>query len=193
MTITRPAGNTAAPPAAGTARAGTPRPRPITLASVALVVLAGMALAVTALIQPTAPTAHGTARLTGTGTGTTTLDLSTGAMTSNFTGHLSPMGAETGHDNLICTLTGANTFRYTGRRTFVAVNGDKLFSAIIGKGTLTSTTVQITETDTITGGTARFAGASGTYTDTISSLVVSTTPTSEISHFTATTHGQVRY
>ena len=50
----------------------------------------------------------------------------------------------------------------------MAANGDKVFSAITGKGTFTRTTAHSTETDTITGGTGRFAGASGTYTDTIS-------------------------
>jgi hypothetical protein len=48
-------------------------------------------LAVTALSRPVAPTAHGTARpLTGTGTGTVTLNLLTGAATADFTGHLAP-------------------------------------------------------------------------------------------------------
>ena len=97
-----------------------------------------------------------------------TLNLTTGAATSGFTGHLSPLGADTGYDNLAFTLTGPSTFTYTGTRTFVAANGDKLFSAITGKGTFTSTAAHSTETDTITGGTGRFAGASGTYTDTIS-------------------------
>ena len=40
----------------------------------------------------------------------------------------------------------------------MAANGDKLFSAITGKGTLTRATAKSTETDTITGGTGRFAG-----------------------------------
>ena len=48
-------------------------------------------VAVTALSRSAAPTAHGTRRpLTGTGTGTTTLNLLTGAATADFTGHLPP-------------------------------------------------------------------------------------------------------
>jgi hypothetical protein len=43
------------------------------------------------------------------------------------------------------------------------------------------------------GGTGRFAGASGTYTDTISSVVVSATASFQTSHFTAVAHGQIRY
>lgn len=75
----------------------------------------------------------------------------------------------------------------------MAANGDKLFSAITGKGTFTRTTAHSTETDTITGGTGRFAGARGTLTDTISSVVVSATATSQTSHFTAAARGQIRY
>ena len=122
-----------------------------------------------------------------------TLSLLTGAATGDFTGHLSPLGAETGHDNLTFTLTGARTFSYTGTRTFVAANGDKLFSAITGKGAFTRTAAHSTETDTITGGTGSFAGASGTYTDTVSSVVVSATSASQTSRVTAAAQGQIRY
>ena len=176
------------------AAAGTPRRRVILLASLVLVLLAGVVLAVTALSPSTAPTAHGTSRpLTGTGTGTTTLNLLTGAATADFTGHLSPLGAETGHDDLTFTPTSASTFSYTGTRTFVAANGGKLFSAITGSGTFTRTTAHSTETDTITGGTGRFAGASGTYKDTISSVVVSASATSQTSRFTAVAEGKISY
>ena len=137
MTIRQPASNTAPPPAGAPARAGTPRRRLIILASAVLAVLAGVAAAVTALIPSAAPAAHGTARpLTGTGAGTMTLNLANGAATAKFTGHLSPLGAETGDDNDTVTLTGPSTFTYTGTRIFVAANGDKLFSAITGTGDL---------------------------------------------------------
>ena len=72
MTINQPADTAAAPPVATTGRAGTPRRRIIILASVVLVLIAGVVLAVTALIPSAAPAAHGTVRpFTGTGTGTT--------------------------------------------------------------------------------------------------------------------------
>ena len=195
MTTNQPADTAAAPQDTATGKAGTPRRRIIILASVVLVLLAGvLAFVVTALSPPAAPAAHGTARpLTGTGTGTLTLNLATGAATSGFSGHLSPLGAETGYDNLTFTLTGPSTFTYTGTRTFVAANGDKVFSAITGKGTFTRTTGHSTETDTITGGTGRFAGASGTYTDTITTVVVSATSTSQTSRVTAAAQGQIRY
>jgi hypothetical protein len=195
MTTKQAASTAAAPPAAATARAGTPRRRLITLASVALVLLAGVVLAVTALTRPApAPPAAHTARpLTGTGTGTMALDLLTGAATAHFSGHLSPLGADTGHDNLTVTLTGGSTFSYTGTRTFLVANGDKVFSNITGKGTLTRTGTNSTETDTITGGTGRFAGASGTYTATIHNVVVSSAAGWQTSRVTAAAHGQIRY
>jgi hypothetical protein len=196
MTINQPADTAAAPPNAAGDRTSTPRRRIIILASVVVfVLLAGVvAFAVTALSPSGAPAAHGTVRpLTGTGTGTMTLNLTTGAATSDFTGHLSPLGADTGYDNLTFTLTGPSTFTYTGTRTFVAANGNKLFSAITGRGTFTSTAAHSIETDTITGGTGHFAGASGTYTDTISTVVISATSASQTSHVTAVARGQIRY
>jgi hypothetical protein len=194
MTTKQPLSTASLPTAAATAKARTPRRTLIILASVALVLLVGVVLAVTALSRPGAPAAHGTAQpLTGTGTGTMTLNLTTGAATAYFSGHLSPLGAETGYDNLTFTLTGPSTFSYTGTRTFVAANGGKVFSAITGKGTLTRTTAKSTETDTITGGTGRFAGASGTYTETVSSVVVSATSTSQTSRVTGAARGQIRY
>ena len=196
MTIKQETGKTAANPAGVAARTGTPRRRLlIILASVVLVLLAGVAaFVVTALGPSAAPAAHGPLRpFTGTGTGTMTLDLLTGAATSEFTGHLSVLGADTGSDDLTFTLTGPSTFTYTGTRTFVAANGDKVFSDIIGKGTFTRTTAKSTETDMITGGTGRFAGASGTYTDRISTVVVSVTSTSQTSRVTAVADGQIRY
>jgi len=195
MTTNQPTDTAAAPSDTATGKEGTPRRKIIILASVVLALLAGaVAFTVTALSPPATPAAHGTARpVTGTGTGTLTLNLATGAATSEFSGHLSVMGAETGYDNLTFTLTGPSTFTYTGTRTVVAANGGKLFSAITGKGTLTRTTAKSTETDTITGGTGRFAGASGTYTDTINSVVVSATSTTQTSRFTAAAQGQIRY
>jgi hypothetical protein len=168
----------------------TPHGKLIILVGVALVVLVSVAAAVIAL---TRPAAHLTFRpLTGTGAGTMTLSLTTGMATTNFAGQLSPLGADTGHDNLAFTITGPGTFTYTGTRTFVGAGGNKLFSTVTGEGTYTKTSARSTETDTITGGTGRFTGATGTYTDTITSVVVSATSTSQTSHVTAVAHGQIR-
>jgi hypothetical protein len=53
----------------------------------------------------------------------------------------------------------------TGTATFTAANGDTLTASVVGQGTRTSpTTVSIVEVYTITGGTGRFADATGTFT-----------------------------
>ena len=193
MTINQPADTSAAPPDSATGSTGMPRRRIFILASALLVLIAGVVAFVVTALSPSAPAAHGAGRpLNGTGTGNSTLNLATGAETADFSGHLAPLGAETGYDQGTLTLTGASTFTYTGTRTFVA-NGDKLFSAISGKGTFTRTSAKATETDTITGGTGRFAGASGTYKDTISFVVVSVTGSIQTSQVTAVSHGQIRY
>ena len=168
--------------------------RLIILASVVLaIVLAGVLLAVTAL-SAAAPAAHGTTRpLTGTGTGTMTLDLINGAATADFTGHLSPWEPTPATTTSRSPSPAPAPSAYTGTRIFVAANGDKVFSAITGTGTSPAPPPHGAEADTITGGTGRFAGASGTYPDTISFVVVSSTATSQTSRVTAAARGQLRY
>jgi len=53
-----------------------------------------------------------------------------------------------------------------GSATFVAANGDSFSTTIIGQGTPTPdpTIAMIEEVETITGGTGRFAGATGSFT-----------------------------
>ena len=76
----------------------------------------------------------------------------------------------------------------------MAANGDELFSTFTGSGIFTSpTTTQSTQVNTITGGTGRFAGASGTFAVTISSVIVSIGATSETIDNTDTYNGQISY
>ncbi len=53
----------------------------------------------------------------------------------------------------------------TGSFTFIAANGDRLFATFTGQATPTAEpgVVTIRETATITGGTGRFAGATGSF------------------------------
>jgi hypothetical protein len=132
--------------------------------------------------------------LRGTSTGTLTASLVTGAATSSFTGHICSLGAITGGDVVTFTVTGPTTFTYTGTDTLVAANGNEVFSTLTGSGAFTSTTTtQSTQVNTITGGTGRYADASGTFTETISSVVVSVTATSETTDNAATFNGQISY
>jgi hypothetical protein len=57
------------------------------------------------------------------------------------------------------------TLTSTGTATFTAANGDTLFTSVVGQATRTSpTTLSIVEVYTITGGTGRFADATGSFT-----------------------------
>jgi hypothetical protein len=57
------------------------------------------------------------------------------------------------------------TLSSTGTATFTAANGDTLFATVAGQATRTSpTTLSIVEVYTITGGTGRFADATGSFT-----------------------------
>lgn len=54
----------------------------------------------------------------------------------------------------------------TGTYQFTAANGDQVFANFVGQATPTATpgVISIVENATITGGTGRFAGATGTFT-----------------------------
>ena len=91
------------------------------------------------------------------------LDLATGAGISETSGQLSHLGRITSTvDVTSFTLTGPDTFSFTGTATDVAAKGDKLFTTGASTGTPTGT--EASTIFTITGGTGRFADASGTGT-----------------------------
>ena len=78
------------------------------------------------------------------------------------TGTATYLGKYTEHATLqVNVLTGSST----GASTFTAANGDTLTASITGQSTPTSPGVlSIVEVYTITGGTGRFADATGTFT-----------------------------
>ena len=77
----------------------------------------------------------------------------TATQLGKYTSHL------TGQINLL-------TSHLTGAATFTAANGDTLTTTVSGQGTPTTTpgVLSIVEVYTITGGTGRFAGATGAFT-----------------------------
>jgi hypothetical protein len=75
----------------------------------------------------------------------------------------------------------------------VAANGDEVFTTATGTGTMTATESELTLVSTITGGTGRFADASGTVTTKISSVTVSVVGSTATSHDTETHTGQISY
>ncbi|MDP9333141.1 MAG: hypothetical protein M3Q30_07515, partial [Actinomycetota bacterium] len=67
------------------------------------------------------------------------------------------------------------------------------FTTIAGTGRITSTGVEATNIDTITGGTGRFAEARGTFTVTVVGVLVSIVGSIATSTATGTAVGQVSY
>jgi hypothetical protein len=148
-------------------------------------------------LSPTAALgkAKGTDRpVRGTSTSTTTLDTATGTGTVAGSGHLSHLGRSTFTNDITSfTSTGPDTFSFTLTAIIVAANGDKVFTTATGAGTSTATGSESTLVSTITGGTGRFADASGTITSKISSVNVSLVGSILTSTATETHKGRISY
>jgi hypothetical protein len=160
------------------------------------IALAGLVLAL-AILNPASALANteGThCPLNGSGSGTVSLNVLTGAFTSDAAGIGSCTGKTTTHIEGTGALTPEGTFAASGTATIVAANGDQL----TGTFTLTTTgppgtTHTTTGVATITGGTGRFADASGTVTSisqVTSSSFVGVTLVSTV-EYTAT--GQISF
>ena len=86
----------------------------------------------------------------------------TASLTRDGTGTATYLGRYTEHIVMTINLP---TLSSTGTATFTAANGDTLTATVIGQATRTGpTTLSIVEVYTITGGTGRFADASGNFT-----------------------------
>jgi hypothetical protein len=159
-----------------------------------LIVLSCLVLAVVAMTPAAAMgAAKGTDRpLTGTTTGTETINLITGAGTGMTSGQFSLLGAVQNGNDLQFTLVGTNGFSFTGTETDVAANGDKLFQTISGEGSI-GPPEQSSSVNTITGGTGRFTDASGTLTTTGVSTSVSIVGSIETVTSTTTFKGTISY
>jgi hypothetical protein len=159
-----------------------------------LIFLSSLVLAVAALSPAAAlGAANGTDRpVSGKSTSTTTVDPVAGTGISDWSGQISHLGAFTFHNDFTSfTLTSPTTFSFTLTASVVAANGDVIFTTATGTGTLTATGSESTLVSTITGGTGRFADASGTLTSSISSVNVPSMPGT--SNDTETHTGQISY
>ena len=159
-----------------------------------LVLLSGLVLA-GVVMTPAAATgaAKGTGRpLTGTLATTTTISLVTGVASNVSSGQISGLGQVSGSSDEQFVLVPANGFMWTGTGTVIAANGDKLFTTISGAGTF-GPPLQSTRVDTITGGTGRFADASGTFTYTSISGSQSIVGSTETTLNNATIKGSISY
>ena len=132
-----------------------------------VITLAGLVVAL-AVLSPASALANtgGTDRpIKGAGTGTISLEPATGAFTGVVPGVSSHLGDITVHIEGVGARAADGTFAGSGTATLVAANGDEMTGSITLSQTAlpdghTVTTVVVT----ITGGTGRFAGASGTLT-----------------------------
>lgn len=161
-----------------------------------LIVLSSLVLALAALSPAAAlGKAKGTDRpVSGKSTSTTTVDLATGTGIADGRGQLSHFGRFTFHNDITSiTLTGPDTFSLTLTASVVAANGDEVFTTAVGTGTLTATGSELTLVSTVTGGTGRFADASGTLTSKISSVTVSVVGSISTSTDTETHKGRISY
>jgi hypothetical protein len=160
------------------------------------IITASLVLALAALVPASAAAKPGgTDRpLHGHSTSTTTVDLATGTGVSDGSGPLSHLGLATFHNDFSgFTITGT-TFTWTQTATIVAANGDEIFATAVGTGTLLPDgTSEATLVSTITGGTGRFADASGTIVSSISSVTVSMVGTTITSNDTETHTGAISY
>jgi len=78
------------------------------------------------------------------------------------TGTATYLGRYTEHVTMVINIP---TLSSTGAATFTAANGDTWLATVAGQATRTSpTTLSIVERYTITGGTGRFADATGSFT-----------------------------
>ena len=145
--------------------------------------LAGLVLAVAALSPAPALAAKGgtdrplKVHQSGTSVFTPT-SASGGTLHSETTGVGSHLGKVSGTSDGTLTFTGPGTFTIASSFTNVAANGDEFFGTITGTGTLTAQGAEVDVVSTITGGTGRFAGASGGSIGTISSVTLDSGPPS---------------
>ena len=156
-----------------------------------------LALLAVAAVSPTAALgkAKGTDRpVRGTTTSTTTVDVATGSGIAVGVGRISHLGKTTfTNDFTSFTITGPDTFSYTLTAIIVAENGNEIFTTATGTGMLTPTGTESTLVSTITGGTGRFADASGTITTRVSSVNVSAVGTTFTTSDTETHTGRISY
>jgi hypothetical protein len=83
-------------------------------------------------------------------------------ITREGTGTATHLGRYTEH---VTAQINVLTMSATGAATFTAANGDTLLASVVGQATrIGPTTLSIVEVYTITGGTGRFADATGSFT-----------------------------
>jgi hypothetical protein len=107
----------------------------------------------------------------------------------NTTGIASHVGQFSFSYQLTVTLANGTA---TGSAQLIAANGDSIYTTVAGSSEVTAGIASITEINTITGGTGRFAGAQGSFT--VERLVnLATGFTSGSFHGTITSPGAAKH
>jgi hypothetical protein len=161
-----------------------------------LILLSSMVIAVAVLAPSTVQAAaNGTDRpFKGTETVTAVIDIGAHIGNVNGTFRYSDLGNGTFHADTTLTPLTPTTTQIAGTNTYVAANGDRLFTTIAGTSSMTSPTEsEVIIVDTITGGTGRFADASGTFTVTGPAVTVSFNFPFVTSTGTNTMEGQISF
>jgi hypothetical protein len=163
----------------------------------ALLILIGVMALVVAAPEVAAAKAGGTDRpARGKGSGTTTFDTSTVpfAATNQGTARIAHLGNTTYSSDYTITPGAGGTFSVAGTTEFVAANGHRLFTEFTGSGHGTGpTTSEATVHGTITGGTGRFEGASGSLTTDVLTETTSVVGTTVTANQTTTSRGTISY
>jgi hypothetical protein len=148
------------------------------------------------LVAPSAAKPGGADRpLTGSGSSTERVNLVTGVASSEGTARLSHLGNTTLTSNFIAAATGPTTRTAEGTTTFVAANGATLTATFNATGEINAsgTEQDVTGVFAITGGTGRFAGATGTFTARLHEKVASMSGTTATLNQTFTVNGKISY
>jgi hypothetical protein len=122
-----------------------------------------------------------------------TVNLRTGAFSSDATELVSHIGKARSHSVGTIVITGPGTFTTTFIGTEVAPNGDELTLFVTGTGTFTAAGSDATFVATITGGTGRFADASGMTTGTIHTTNISNNGVTLVFRTTSEGTGYISY
>lgn len=120
-----------------------------------------------------AASSGGTARpVAGTASGTNAISLGSGTFTSDAGGRVSHLGRTSFHIQGTFGLTGAGVV-VSGLMTATSASGDRLIGPFAGSGTTGAGTIDLSATFTPTGGTGRFADATGALSGTIHERILS--------------------
>jgi hypothetical protein len=122
-----------------------------------------------------------------------TLNIPTGEFSSQATEIISHVGKATTINQGTVVFTGPSTFTITAEFIVLAPNGDQLTGTFTGTGTFTATGSDATVVSTITGGSGRFADASGATAGSIHSTTISSDGVTLIFHAVSRLSGHISY